>query len=73
MMFNKWWKQRKLRERQEIARAVHDELSASRGWEKFLPPVVLRDTVYLVTESGSVYAMRQDSSGMELIMEIRRQ
>ena len=73
MRFSGWWKQRKLKERREIAKAVYDELSASRGWEKFLPPVVLRDTVYLVTESGSVYAMRQDSSGMELIMEIRRQ
>lgn len=70
-IFN-YWKQRKAKERREIAKAVYAELSADRSWQKFLPPVVVRDTVYLVTEDGAIYAMRQDSSGMEMITKINQ-
>ena len=66
------WKQRKANERKEIAKAVYAELTADRSWQKFLPPVVVRDTVYLVTEDGAIYAMRQDSSGMEMIIQIKQ-
>ncbi len=69
----KWMKKRSERRNREIAQAVYKEISASRGWEKFLPPVAVRDTIYMVTESGSVYAMRCNcGDGMERIIQIRR-
>ena len=56
----------------EIAVEVVSQLSNSRGWEKFLPPVVCRDKVYMVTEDGKIYGMREDTlSGMEIITQIR--
>ena len=68
----KWLKARRIRRDREIARAVRQELEAQQGWEKFLPPVVLRDKVYMVTESGSIYAMHySDINDMELITQIR--
>ena len=71
MIFRKIRENRQKRTR-EIAKAVHAELSASNGWEKFLPPVVLRDTLYMVTENGSIYAMKEDFvTGMNQIIQIR--
>ena len=67
----KWLKKRRERRNREIAQAVYKELSASRGWKKFLPPVALRDTLYMVTEDGAIFAMRQDESGLERITTIR--
>lgn len=71
MSLKGWLKRRKNRRLREIAQAVRNELSPD-GWEKFLPPVVLRDTVYMLTESGAVYAMRYDDrDNMEQIIKIR--
>lgn len=67
----KWLQRRREKRNREIARAVYAELSASQGWERFLPPVVLRDRLYLVTESGTIYALQYDDlSGMEQIIKI---
>lgn len=71
-MLRKWLEKRRADRAREIAKAVRAELG-NGGWEKFLPPVAVRDTVYMVTENGSIYAMREDSqSGMEMIVQIRR-
>ena len=71
-MFKYFKKKREIRNR-EIAKAVYAELSASKGWEKFLPPVVLRDKVYMVTENGSIYAMKADTfDGYEQIITIQK-
>ena len=70
-MKNYFRRKREQRNR-EIAKAVYDKLSASHSWEKFLPPVVMNGTVYMVTENGSIYAMREDTgSGFEQIIRIR--
>lgn len=43
----------------------------STGWGKFLPPVALRDCIYLVREDGAIYRMHQDPAmGMEIIAKI---
>lgn len=56
----------------DIANEVISQLENQRGWKKFLPPVAMRDTVYMMTEDGSVYAMRYDSTTqMEIIMQIK--
>ena len=71
-MFN-WIKNKRKSRNKEIANEVVSQLSSSSGWEKFLPPVQLRDAVYMVTENGSVYKMRYDEcSQMEMIIQIRR-
>lgn len=49
-----------------------NRLSADRSWEKFLPPVAVRDNLYMVTENGSIYRMSFDAGGYELISEIKR-
>lgn len=68
----KWLQKRRDRRNREIAKAVHAELAGRQGWERFLPPVVLRDRLYLVTESGTIYALQHDDlSGMEQIITIR--
>ena len=68
----KWLQKRRERRNREIARAVYAEISASQGWEKFLPPVVLRDRVYMVTENGSIYAMQYNElDGFEQIIQIQ--
>lgn len=70
-----WFKRRQLNKRQqlvnEIANATYNLLSASNGWEKFLPPVVLERSIYMLTESGSIYRMNLDYTGMEMITQIR--
>jgi hypothetical protein len=69
----KWLKRRRERRLKEIAEAVHKELTGAQGWETFLPPVAIRDTLYMVTQNGSIYAMQLDhTSGMEQIIQIRR-
>jgi len=69
-------KQRKLQaERNAIAEAVIDKLymSGRSGWEEFLPPVMLRDSIYMVTKNGSIYRLAKDSaSEMEFITQIKR-
>lgn len=71
-MFKKWLRDRRARRAREIAKAVRMELGNS-GWEKFLPPVALRDSIYLVTENGSIYVVREDiNAGMETFVQIRR-
>lgn len=57
----KWIKKMKAKLLREIAQAVRQEMSPS-GWEKFLPPVALRDQVILVTETGTIYVMRLDDT-----------
>lgn len=74
-MFN-WLKKRKNDKRRalvnEIASATYNALSGGRGWEKFLPPVVLRDSIYMVTENGSIYRLKYDPvTEMEMVMQIR--
>jgi hypothetical protein len=55
-----------------IAERVFQKLSGQQGWERFLPPVVLRDTIYMVTENGSIYAMRYNElDHMEQIITVR--
>ena len=67
-----WRSKRRIEQNKEIANEVIRQLDNKRGWEKFLPPVVVRDTVYLVTEDGSIYAMKYDDySNMEMIVQIR--
>lgn len=56
----------------DIASEVISQLEGRRGWQKFLPPVALQDTVYMTTEDGAVYAMRRDNTGMEMIIQIKR-
>ena len=68
----KWFKKRRQKLISDIANEVVKTLENSRGWEKFLPPVVVRDTMYMVTEDGKIYAMRYDmTSEMEMIIKIR--
>lgn len=73
----KCFKQRKLNARRalvnEIANRTYDLLSASNGWEKFLPPVSLDGVIYMVTENGSIYRLTRDHAAqMEQITQIRR-
>jgi len=68
-----WLKKRRERQNREIAKAVYNELTAGQGWERFLPPVAVPDTVYMVTENGSIYALRQDAiNGFEQVVQIRK-
>ncbi len=64
-MVNKFfecWKQRQLLKAYKL----------TYNQQEFLPPVVLRDTVYMVTKGGAIYAMRYDqTTEMEKIMQIR--
>jgi len=67
----KWIKKRRDRKNKAIAMAVRNELSAG-GWEKFLPPVTIRDKMYMVTENGNIYRMDiDDLADMERIIQIR--
>lgn len=63
----KWLKKRREKRNKEVAKAVYEELSASRGWEKFLNPAVLEGTIYMVTENGSIYRMNKDRDGYEIM------
>lgn len=68
----KWFKNRRKALIRDIANEVISQLESQRGWKKFLPPVVLHDKVYMVTEDGSIYRMGYDGlSEMEVIMQIR--
>ncbi len=67
----KWFKNRRKALIRDIANEVISQLENQRGWKKFLPPVALRDTIYMVTEDGSIYAMREDMTGMATIMQIK--
>lgn len=67
----KWFKNRRKALIRDIAVEVISQLESQRGWKKFLPPVVLRDTIYMVTEDGSIYAMREDMTDMATIMQIK--
>jgi len=68
---SEYFARRRQKRNREIAEAVLEKLQERQGWKKFLPPVAVRDVVYMVTEDGSVYALKQDHSGMEVIMQIR--
>lgn len=67
----KYFKNRRKALIRDIANEVISQLESQRGWQKFLPPVALRDTIYMVTEDGTIYAMREDVTGMATIMKIR--
>ena len=55
----------------DIAIATETRMTTA-GWGKFLPPVVLRDCIYLVREDGAIYRLHQDAmQGMELITQIK--
>lgn len=67
-----WFKRRRKALIRDIANEVITQLENQRGWKKFLPPVAMRDTVYMMTEDGEVWAMRWNhASNMEIIMKIR--
>lgn len=69
----KWIKNRRKKLVQEIALEVVNQLDNKRGWEKFLPPVQLRDAIYMVTENGSIYRMNYNlADEFEIITQIRR-
>jgi hypothetical protein len=57
----------------DVAGETIRQLEGQRGcWEEFLPPVAFHDCIYMVTKTGSVYRMHQDSmQGMEIITQIR--
>ncbi len=68
----KWFKNRRKALIRDIANEVMTQLENRRGWKKFLPPVAMRDTVYMMTEDGTVYGMKQDfNSNMEVIYQIK--
>lgn len=67
----KWFKNRRKALIRDMAAEVISQLENRRGWKKFLPPVALRDTIYMVTEDGSIYAMREDMTGMATIIQIK--
>ena len=72
-MFFKWLKDREERKAERIAASVARKVSYLPHPDRFLPPVVLRDKMYLVTEGGSIYAMQLDHmSEMEIIVQIQR-
>lgn len=56
----------------DIAREVISQLQGQRAWETFLPPVVLRDTVYMVTVDGKIYIMREDGMTNQPIIQLIR-
>lgn len=66
-----WFKKRRQALIRDIAAEVIGQLEARKGWKKFLPPVALRDSLYMVTEDGAIYVMKQDHAGMEVVMQIR--
>ena len=68
-MIFKWLKKRRQQRDREIANAVYDRLSPG-GWKKFLPPVVLRDKIYLVTEDGTVYSLHENHDGRAEVCRI---
>jgi len=56
----------------EIANAVVNKLESQKGWQKFLPPVAIRDCLYMVTEDGAIYRMDCGGmDGMERLMKIQ--
>ena len=72
MKIIKFFEKRRKKINREIANEVYELLSSGNGWEKFLPPVVVRDVVYMVTENGSIYAMKNDNGFEQIIQIIRR-
>lgn len=55
----------------DIAAETERRMTSS-GWGKFLPPVVLHDSIYLVREDGAIYRLQQDGmQGMEIVVKIR--
>jgi len=55
----------------EIANAVVNKLESQKGWHKFLPPVVIRDCMYMMTEDGEIYRMDAGGiDGMEMVIKI---
>jgi hypothetical protein len=70
-MIKKWFKKREEQRNRKIALEVCSQLgNMGRGWERFLPPVVVRDMVYMVTENGSIYRMQTDGA-FETITQIQ--
>ena len=68
------FKEKRIREYNRLARDIASEVGSNLrgGYDKFLPPVTLRDKIYMVTESGSIYRMDCNELGMESIVEIIR-
>ena len=57
----------------DIAAETVRQLESGHGWQEFLPPVALRDCIYMVTKDGAIYRMHQDQvAGMEIVTQIRR-
>jgi hypothetical protein len=67
----KWFRRKRIERNKEIAKAVAAEIGECGSRYKFLPPVTLRDAIYLVTEGGTVFKLCQDFSGQEMIIKIR--
>jgi len=68
-MIREWLEKRRRKHLREIAAAVANELRAE-PWGKFLPPVALRDCLYIMSENGRLYRMHDDGTGMELITRL---
>jgi hypothetical protein len=67
----KWYKKRQEKKINDIANAVVQKLHNQQGWKKFLPPVAMRDKIYMVTENGEIYCMYHDQvQQTEMIMKI---
>jgi len=67
----KWYKKRQKKKINDIANAVVQKLHDQQGWHKFLPPVAMRDKIYMVTENGSIYCLYYDEvQRTEMVMKI---
>ena len=70
-MIKKWLEKKRLKRNREIAFEVVQQISnMGSGWEKFLPPVVVRDRVYMLTENGTIYRMNVDGDSFETITKV---
>lgn len=72
MSLIKWLERRRKKRNREIAIAVGEHLQGmGHSWEQFLPPVAVRDCLYMTTKSGKIYRLNCfEGTGLELITEI---
>lgn len=74
IIFETHFQKKRIREQNRLARLIAEEVRShlAGGYDKFLPPVTLRDSIYMLTESGSVYRLDCHEPGMEQIVQIIR-
>ena len=66
----KWLQKMRAALIRDVAAETVRQLHSNHYWQEFLPPVVVREDVYLVTKNGTIYKMRQDHGGYEMIMKV---